>query len=113
MVAEHGLAPCTTTMSSLPTLLGRSFLQTLEQLADLFDTMYMRPTPFATLYNHLPGTLQRAGRNCTISLTDLQLFPHTFQQPVDLFNALYTPPTPFTIFYDHLLTRFFFGENEV
>ncbi len=38
---------------------------TTEQFADLFHALYTRPTPLATLYTHLPGTLQRVGRKCT------------------------------------------------
>ncbi len=54
MVAECGSTPHSTTMSPFLTLLLRwSFPHTLEQPADLFDALYMRPTPFATLYNHL------------------------------------------------------------
>ncbi len=107
IVTERGSTPRSTTVSPLsPLLLGWSFPHTFGQPADLFNALYMRPTPFAILYNHLPGILQHDGRNCLISFTDLRSFPHTFQQPADLFDALYTP-TPFTSFYNHLLTIHF------
>ncbi len=58
-------SPRSNIMPPLPTLLRWSCPLTLEQPADLFDKLYTRPAPLATLYNSLPGTLQYAGRNCT------------------------------------------------
>ncbi len=60
MVIQHSLTPRSATVSLLPILiLGQFFPHTFEQPADLFHTLYTQHMPFATLYTHLSGTLQR------------------------------------------------------
>ncbi len=54
MIAERGLTLRSATMRPLWAFLRQSFPHTFEQPVELFDTLLTRPTPFVTLYNHLP-----------------------------------------------------------
>ncbi len=109
-VARLNFCPCERTFRLL---LRQSSPHTFEQPADLFHTLYMQPTPFATLYTHLLGALQRVWRKCTSFHSLTYGRSHTLFNNLRIFS---THCTRHLSLWQHsiiIYQRYIFRQNEV